>query len=273
MLAIICGGGEYPLRIAQCCVKNNTDFVLAFVDGSFNDKYDWPDVTSAKFSIGEIGALIDFLNSNHVQKIIFAGHINRPNLFDLSLDSVGSEWLMKIGISAFSGDDALLKKIAELFEREGFSVVQPTQFLQSLTVSSYLMTSKEPSDRDKLDIEKGIAVLNDLSKHDVGQAVIVEDGLVIGIEGAEGTDRLIQRCKDVKKTQKGGVLVKLSKNEQDLRFDMPTIGLNTVISCYESGLNGIAIERGKCIFLNRTESINFANEHDIFIVAIKKGSE
>lgn len=270
MLAIICGGGKYPLEIAKCCLQNGTKFTLAFIDGSYDPNLDWPDVPAKKFSIGQIGGVLSFLEESKVSQIIFAGFVERPNLFDISLDSVGTKWLMKLGMGAFSGDDGLLKNIAALFADEGFDVIDPSEFIKSLTIKSNVLTIKKPSKNDLNDVAKGVKVLSDLSKHDIGQAVIIENGLAIGIECVEGTDKLIIRSKDIKKCQRGGVLLKVSKNNQDLRFDMPTIGLQTVVECYNSGLNGIAIEQENCLFLNQEESIKFANEHDMFIIGVKK---
>ena len=270
MLAVICGGGKYPLEIAKCCLQNKTNFALAFIDGSYDKNLDWPDVPSKVFSLGQIGGVLSYLKEKNVDKLIFAGFVERPNLFDLSLDSVGTKWLMKLGIGAFSGDDGLLKNIASLFAEEGFEVIDPSEFIKSLTVTSNILTEKRPSENDLKDVAKGVDILSDLSKHDVGQAVIIENGLAIGIECVEGTDRLISRVKDIKKCRKGGVLLKVSKNNQDLRFDMPTIGLQTVVECYNSGLNGIAVEQENCLFLNQEEAINFANDHDMFIISVKK---
>lgn len=273
MLAIICGGGRYPLEIAKCCFENHTDFVLALISGSCDDSLDWPNVKKQKFELGRIGQLVEFLKYHNVDTIIFAGFVERPNLFNLSLDDIASKWLVKIGIGAFSGDDGLLRSIAKLFEESGFKVVHPDNYIQNLMINKSLLTDMKPTELDIADISKGINVLNSLGQYDVGQSIVVENGLIIGIECVEGTDRLISRSKSLKKNGVGGVLIKLTKNGQDMRFDIPTIGLNTVKNCHESGLHGIAIEKGKCVFLNQQESINFANANRMFIIGVEKNQE
>lgn len=270
MLAIICGGGTYPLEIAKCCFNNKTDFVLAFISNSYDASLNWPNVVSQTFELGQIGGLVEFLKNYKVDTVIFAGFIERPNLFNLSLDELASKWLLKIGLGAFSGDDGLLRSIAKLFEESGFKVVHPSEYIENLIAHDLIMTDSQPTDRDTADISKGIDVLTSLSPYDIGQSVIVENGLIIGIECVEGTDQLIARSKLLKKSDTGGVLVKLTKFGQDMRFDIPTIGLNTVKNCYNAGLRGIAIERGQCVFLNQKESINFANANNMFIVTVEK---
>lgn len=268
MLAIICGGGQYPYKIAEYCLFEHIPFVLAFINSAYDESYNWPNVAKGRFNLGEIGKLLDFFTKHNVSEVIFAGHVKRPNLFDLSLDKTAQKWLFKLGASAFKGDDGLLTAIAELFTESGISVISPQQFMNSLTTDQYILTIHRPSNSDFEDISKGISILSDLSKHDIGQSIVVENGLVIGIECVEGTDSLISRSQELKKYKTGGVLVKLSKDEQDLRFDMPTIGIHTLEKCHKAGFSGIAVERKSCIILNKDECIQFADQNNMFIIGV-----
>lgn len=268
MLAIICGGGQYPYKIAEYCLLGHIPFVLAFINSTYDESYNWPDVTKERFNLGEVEKLLDFFSEHKVSEVIFAGHVKRPNLFDLSLDKTAQKWLFKLGANAFKGDDGLLTAIAELFNESGISVISPQQFMNSLTTDQYILTMHRPSNRDFEDISKGISILSDLSKYDIGQSVVVESGLVIGIECVEGTDSLISRSQELKKYKTGGVLIKLSKNEQDLRFDMPTVGIRTLKKCYEAGFSGIAVERKSCVILDKNECIQFADQNNMFIIGV-----
>lgn len=262
MLAIICGSGEYPLGVAQRCVDLNENFVLVFLSGIADLSYNWPSVTSSYVSLGEVGKLLEFCKKNSVDKVVMAGAVKRPNILDISFDSEGKKWLLKAGMKIFLGDDGLLRAIGALFEENGMEIISGKNFLES---AEDINTKIQPSEQDLFDMKKGISVLKALGNEDVGQAVIVENGIVLGIEGVEGTDNLIKRIKQLKKTEKGGVLVKMAKASQDLRLDLPTIGIKTLENVHASALNGIAFEKGKCIVLNRSELIKFADENNLFI--------
>lgn len=265
MIAIICGAGEYPFSIAQRCKQLNEGFVLIFLKGIADEKLSWPDVESISVCIGEVGKALNFCSEHSVDSIIMAGSVTRPNFSNMTLDSEGKKWLIKLGIKIFLGDDGLLRAISDLFEGYGIKVISGDKFLNK---NCMLSTKIQPSCVDMIDIQKGISILKALGNHDVGQAVIVENGLVLGIEGVEGTDQLIMRTRDLKKIPKGGVLIKMSKSAQDLRMDMPTIGLKTLENVYIAGFNGIAIEKGKCVVLNRDDIVNFANRHGLFVTEI-----
>lgn len=273
MLAIVCGGGHYPLEIAKCCQSANVDFVLVFVRGSTDESLSWPAVSRETFDVCELNKLLHFLKDNSVDSLIFAGHIKRPNLFSLALDKTAQEWIKKIGTKVLSGDDGLLRAIADLFALEGISVIDPKQYTETLKVHDNVLTVTRPSQHDMADVFKGIGILNSLSSYDIGQSIIIENGVVIGIECVEGTDALINRCRSIKKTKNDGVLVKMSKIDQDHRFDLPTIGMNTIEACHLAGVRGIAIEKKNSIFLDRKDAISCADKYGIFVIAVNKEQE
>ena len=267
MLAIICGNGEYPLDIAAKCQELNIDFVLVFLKGFANIEQAWPPRPYVSVGLGEVRKMLDFCSEHGVESVVFAGGVKRPSFSDISFDSEGRKWLRSIGKKIFCGDDGLLRAISDLFEQHGISVVSGQAILaQECGPDKSIYTIKQPSDIDLLDIEKGVSVLDSLGDKDVGQAVIVESGLVLGIECVEGTDALITRIRSLKKQTVGGVLVKMSKKGQDTRLDLPTIGINTIKNVHNVGLNGIAIDRKKSIILNKKQIIDYADKHGLFII-------
>ena len=147
-------------------------------------------------------------------------------------------------------------------------VVGIQEVVPNLLAPIGVLTQTSPNDEDEEDIRRGIEVATELGRLDVGQAVVVQQGLVLGLEGIEGTDKLIIRCNDYKRKGKSPILVKLRKPEQDMRIDLPTIGVKTVENAYNSGFKGIAIHAGNTLIVNQEETIALANKYKMFIKGI-----
>jgi lipid-A-disaccharide synthase len=266
MIGIICGGGDYPRLVSRACVGKNLDFCLIFLNG-FCDRRNWPKAPSISINFGEVGKAIDFLNQNKVKKIVFAGRVNRPNFKELLPDSKGRSWLLKLGKAIFAGDDALLRAITDLIHQEGFEVIAGTSLLEDIFFSEGIFSQRKPSKSDYEDINMGLAVAKKLGVSDLGQSVVVHNGRVLGEEDLFGTNALLERCGG--KVEKGGILVKISKPQQDERLDLPTIGVETIEVLHRNGFDGIVLEADKCIAINKKEIIDRANELNVFITAIK----
>ncbi|MDR1982860.1 MAG: lipid-A-disaccharide synthase [Holosporaceae bacterium] len=265
-IGIVCGGGDYPRLVAQACVERGYDFCLVFLNG-FCSEENWPTSKSISVNLGEIGAAIDFLKKNKVKKIIFAGKIKRPNFHQLSMDKKGKSWLLKLRKDIFSGDDRLLKAVAELIQQEGFKIIAGTSLLEDVFFQEGVFSLRRPSALDQHNINLGISAAEELGLSDLGQSVIVYNGRILGRENEDGTNALIERCG--LKSKKGGVLIKISKPQQDNRLDLPTIGVETIEMLYKNNFDGVAVEAGKCIILNKDAIIRRANELNIFVTAVK----
>jgi DUF1009 family protein len=162
----------------------------------------------------------------------------------------------------------LLKAVTAELEGEGFHVVAAHDVFRDLLTPAGPLGGLTPDEQAEGDIARGMAVIRALGPLDVGQAVIVQQGLVLGIEAIEGTDALIERCGMLRRDGPGGVLVKMTKPTQDLRFDLPTIGVITVERCAAAGLRGIAIEAGKTIALDRDAIAAQADRLGLFVVGL-----
>lgn len=262
IVSVVAGGGDLPFRIIEKLKELEIDFFVVSIDGFGSSEY-------PQFKLGEIGKILDYIKSQNATDILFCGNVKRPSMFSLKLDSVGKKWLKHLGVKAFFGDDALLKGIRLLLSKEGLSVISPQSILGTLLTPAGILTNSQPTEVDLKDIARGIFVLNTLSKTDVGQAVIVQEGIVLGIEAAEGTKQLIERCSDLKLSEKkGGVLIKTSKLNQDQAIDLPTIGKNTILEAEQSKLSGIALGASISQIIDFDETIKLANEKNIFIIGI-----
>ncbi|MCX7338490.1 MAG: UDP-2,3-diacylglucosamine diphosphatase LpxI [Alphaproteobacteria bacterium] len=265
-LALIAGGGDLPKEIMRaCCQQGIPLFVIGF-EGQTDLGID----NGATFPLGAIGKVVEALKNNAIEKIVFAGHFRRPSWSEMQLDWLGAKWLKTLGWRAFKGDDDLLTGILDLLQKEGFAIVKPSDILQNLMAPTGVLTHMSPTESDRLDIQRGVDVLAALSPVDVGQAVIVQQGLVLGIEGVEGTAELIKRCGILKRAGGGGVLVKLAKVQQNQSIDLPTIGMQTVQSIQAAGLRGIAISATSTQIIDQGAVVECANALGVFIVGISE---
>ena len=262
MIGIICGGGDYPHLVIKTCQEQKREFCLVFVNG-YDKSIDYPDVPRFFANLGRIGEILHFLKLHEVTQIIFAGRIVRPSLFDLSFDMTGFKWALRLLKELlFCGDDALLRKVAELVHEQGLQVISGDKLFRYLFLSEGIYTKVAPSKSDMEDIRIGISAALHLGLQDIGQAVVVSDGKIIAKEDVRGTDAMIGRCYE-------GILVKLSKPQQDLRMDLPTIGLDTIENLHNHGYRGAVIEDNKTIVLDKETVIQKANEYGLFLQVVK----
>ena len=263
-LGIIAGSGLLPSEIADLHLKQGGNVYIAALEGETDilhiTKYQYK-----QFPIGSVGALLEYFRENNVKEIIIIGGITRPDLKSVKVDKAGSLLIAKILKEKFLGDDNILKIISDFIESKGFKVISPKALLELGTYEKLYASNKLPSKQDQIDIELGSQVIKSLSNLDIGQSVIVADGYVLGIEAAEGTDALIRRCELLRKTERGGVLVKMAKLTQDMRLDLPTIGPDTIFYLAKHGYNGLAIQKSGVIIVKPAETIALLNEHDLFI--------
>ena len=270
-IGIIAGGGALPVALANYLEqKQQPLFVLALKGHA--DKHDFSDTVPLKeIRLGAIGKAFQLLKKNGVRKIVFIGSVKRPSFSEIRPDLKGLSFLAKLSLKAL-GDDGLLRFVIKEVENKGFDVVGIHDLMPKLLVPKGVLTHQKPSKKDIVDIERGFSVAKILGKADVGQAVIVQQGIVLSVEGIEGTKALIERTKKLKRKGEGGVLVKTIKPQQDNRIDMPTIGPETVKSIFDAGLKGIAVEAGKVLLAEAEKTIELADKLNIFIVGVHNGA-
>ena len=224
-------------------------------------------------SIGQLGKAISILKKHECKQIIFAGRVTIPDFSKTKFDFKAIYYLPKIIKGAKKDDASIIKVVIEIFKKEGFKIISSTFFNPELLLRKGNYTKIKPDVVNKKDMLKGKNVITDLSIHDIGQAVVVKKGYVISIEGIEGTDVMLDRAKILLKKfysqkNKEGILLKFPKKDQDLRIDLPTIGIKTIRKCAKIGLKGIVVKANQNIFLDRSKCINLANKNKMFICAI-----
>jgi len=224
------------------------------------------DKNSYSNSIGQFGNIINTLKKNKCKKVLFAGKIKKPNLSKLRLDLKGIYYFPRIIKSAKLGDAAILKEIIKILKNERIFTINSHLFNPELVLKKGTYSRIKPNKEDKLDIKKAIKTINTSGKYSFSQGAVVRDNKIIAIEDKNGTDKMLKKCKN-KKFKNKGVLVKFPKKKQDLRIDLPAIGLNTLKQCKFAGLKGIVLKGKQNIFLDRKQCINFANKNKMFVMA------
>lgn len=267
-LGIIAGGGELPRKICNTCARSNRPYFIVVLDGQ-GDPGLATDHPGAVIRLGAVGKIADAFKRAGIQEIVLAGKVARPSVTQMRPDAEALKFFATVGKSAF-GDDALLKAVISHIEnRFGFRVVSVSDVLGEQGVPSGLIGAVSPDEQAQADIQRGIDVLRTMGPADVGQAVVVQQGLVLGVEAIEGTDALLARCGTLRREGPGGVLIKIAKPGQEERADLPTIGSETLENAASAGLRGIAIEAERTIVIDRESVVATADRLGMFIEAIE----
>ena len=222
------------------------------------------DKKSYSVSIGEFGKIINILKDNNCKKVLFAGKVKKPNFSKFKLDIKGIYYMPRIIKASKIGDVAILKDIINILKLHSIKTISSTSFNPELSLKKGNYSKIKPNNVDKKDIKKAILTLSRLGKYNFSQGTVVRNNMVVGIEGRGGTEKMLKRCKS-KKYRNKGVLVKFPKKKQDLRIDLPTVGLKTLKQCSMTGLKGIVLKNKQNIFLDKKECIDWANKNKMFI--------
>lgn len=266
-LGIIAGGGELPRLLIRACEDQDRPFcVLLLEDTADAETLALAGDKGLLIRIGAIGKALEFLHAQHASELVMAGRVTRPKLTQLRPDMQGSKLLARLGSSLFSGDNTLLSELVVFFEEQGLRVVGADDVLHDLVTPEGLVGSVFPDKQAKLDIEHAARVAKAIGTLDIGQAVVVQKQHVLGVEAIEGTAALIARCGALRFEERGGVLVKVKKPQQERRVDLPTIGVETIEQIASAGLSGVAVEAGASIMLNRKEIAKRADALGVFVL-------
>ena len=266
-LGIVAGGGDLPAVLIEACLATERPCHVLALEGHADPGKIGTVVSQDWVRPGAAGKALDILHAANVVELVFAGHVRRPSLQELRPDLRAAKFLAKGILNG--GDDRLLASVVrELEEKEGFKVVGPDVLLGDLLTPSGTFGRCEPNADDWADIRRGVEVVRALGSQDVGQTAVVQQGVVLGIEAAEGTDGLIRRCGGLRRPGGGGVVVKLSKPGQDRRVDMPTVGVATIREAAVAGLVGLVVEAGASLVLGRERVTQEADTRGLFVHGI-----
>jgi DUF1009 family protein len=262
MIGLIFGETDFPKKILKKIKYKKKYLIIDLTKNKFFRK----DINSYSVSLGQFGKIINILKDNDCKKVLFAGKVEKPRFSKLRLDFKGVFYMPRIIKSSKLGDAAILKEIINIFIKEKINTISSLSFNPELTLKKGNYTRIVPNKKDKVDIMKAITILNKLGKYSFSQGTVVRNKKVVAIEGKDGTQKMLNKCKS-KKFHMNGVLVKFPKKKQDLRIDLPTVGLKTLVQCKSAGLKGIVLKSKQNIFLDKKKCINYANKNKMFILA------
>lgn len=269
-LGIIAGAGELPYAIASSVRDSGREvFVLALQNAVGTWVNEFP---HAVLSMGQIGRTLDLFRRHGCNELVLAGYVSRPDFLKLRYDLKGISWLFPVLKAMRKGDNTLLDVMVTLFEREGLKVRSVADVAPLLQISVGPLGRIAPNQCDEQDIAVGMAVAREQGTRDIGQAVIVRNGLVLAIEGSDGTDAMLQKLQahsgGEPAGRRSGVLSKALKPMQNRKTDLPTIGVATVENVAAAGLAGIAVEAHTALVLDRAAVARAADQRGIFVTGV-----
>ena len=261
MIGLFLGDTDFPEIVLKKIQRLKKKYFI--IDFSKNNKFK-KDKNSYRISIGKFGKIINLIKEKNSKKVLFSGKIAKPNFSSLRLDFKGIYYMPSVIKASKIGDAAIIKSIINILAKEGISVISSVYFNPELSLIKGNYTKTKPTKIDNNSIKKAKNYFNKINNLDHIQALIVKDEKIISREGRQGTKKMLSKLKKNSK----GILLKLPKNKQDIRIDLPTVGLQTLKDIKKYGLKGLVLKSKRNIFLDKKETINFANKNKIFIKVI-----
>ena len=260
MIGLFLGSTDFPKLILNKIKRDKKEYFI--IDLTLNNEFKKNKKTYF-INIGQFGKILSVIKENKCNKVLFAGKINKPTISSLKLDFKGLFYIPRIIKASKLGDAAILRELIKILLENKIKVIQSNFFNPELTLSKGNYTKIKPNKEELIEIKKGISSLNKLNAHNHTQALVVRNNSIIAKENTGGTKKMLQLINKAKNNQ--GILIKFPKKKQDLRVDLPTIGLDTIKDCKKANLKGLVLKANQNIFLDKVKSISFANKNKIFI--------
>jgi DUF1009 family protein len=259
---LIAGNGRFPFLVLHAARNRNISMVVAAVR-----EETFPEIEQAAdkvcwLGLGQLGALIEYFKTEGVRKALMAGQVKHVKIFS----DAAPDWRMIRLLAKLprKTTDSLIGAVAEELSREGIELIDSTAFLQPLLAPQGLLAGPFPAENQKRDVAYGTSVAREIARLDLGQTIAVKDQAVVAIEAMEGTDAVIRRAGEL--CGSGFAVIKVSKPNQDMRFDVPVVGLQTVEIMVAAGATLLAVDAGRTLMLDRDEMTAKAKLHGISIL-------
>jgi UDP-2,3-diacylglucosamine hydrolase len=273
-LGLIAGNGKFPFLILDAARAQGLDVVVAAIKEETLPEIETSGAASVHWlSLGELSRLIDTFRREGVQRAIMAGQVKHKQIFS----GIKPDWrLAKLLLSLSTRNtDALLGAVAKVLRDEGITLESSTSFLEPLLARPGVLTQRSPTDEETKNIRYGRAVAQNLAQYDIGQTVVIAETACVAVEAMEGTDATIERAGQLMRSMEGNAstlsraltVVKIAKPNQDMRFDVPVIGIKTMEVMRDAGATCLALDAGKCLLLDGDAVVQAADRSAICIVA------
>jgi hypothetical protein len=263
-IGLIAGGGPLPLLITEKSAHSGRNVAAVGFTSDTDPELPKHCASFAWLKMGQLSKLIAFFHENKVQKVILAGTINKPRALNIRPDFRAARLLWNMDKK---GDDAILRALAGELEKEGIEIVSCLDIVPEIKAPEGQLTAKRPGKEEKKDIQYGREALRLLGGLDIGQSIVVHEQMIVAVEAIEGTNASILRAGELL-DKRGGTIIKGAKPGQDLRFDQPALGPQTIEIMHESGLTCLAFCARTCIFFHPEKSVRLADKYGISIIGL-----
>lgn len=271
-IGLIAGAGRLPELVAENAVAAGRDVTIVRLAGMANGSLE--QFNGREIQLGALQEVISTFRDNGCVELSFAGKVQRPDFSNLGLDELAMTHLPKLVSAASQGDDALMRAVGDVFEAEGFRIVGLGEIARELLCPAGIVGGAAVSPEMAKDLSKAFDIAGLIGERDIGQGCVVCDGLVLAVEAQEGTNAMLERVQSLPEDIRGtpqrrrGVLVKRSKPGQDLRMDLPVVGLETFERAAMAGLAGIGLEAERSILVDRVDLALKAEEFGVAIIGL-----
>ena len=273
-LGLIAGNGKFPFLVLDAARAQGYEVVVAALkEGTFPEIAQHGASSVHWLSLGELSKLIETFQREGVRRAVMAGQVKHKQIFS----SIRPDWsVAKLLLSLTTRNtDSLLGAVAKVLADEGITLEKSTWLLEPLLVRPGILTRRTPTEQEQKDIEYGRAVARQLAQHDIGQTVVIAESACVAVEAMEGTDATIERAGQIMRSLHGEAstlsraltVVKIAKPNQDMRFDVPVIGVKTIEVMQAAGASCLAVDAGKCLLLDGQKVIDAANAAGVAITA------
>jgi DUF1009 family protein len=273
-LGLIAGNGKFPLLVLDAARAAGYEVVVAAIKEEASPEIENRSAVSVHWlSLGELSKLIETFQCEGVSRAIMAGQVKHKQIFS----AIRPDWrLAKLLLSLTTRNtDSLLGAVAKVLAEGGIMLENSTSLLEPLLVKSGVLTRRAPTEQERKNIEYGRAVARQVAQHDIGQTVVIAESACVAVEAMEGTDATIERAGEIMRSLHGDAstlsraltVVKIAKPNQDMRFDVPVIGVKTIEVMQAAGASCLALDAGRCLLLDGAKIIDAANAAGIAVVA------
>lgn len=261
---LIAGNGKFPFLVLDGARRRGIEMVVAAIKEETEPAIEKHAVRVEWMGVGQLGRLIRFFKREGVTHAMMAGQVRHQQIFRINAlpDIRMIKLLARLPVK---NTDSLIGAVADDLASEGITLVESTRFLEMLVAETGPLTRRPPSRDERADIEYGRSVAREIAKLDLGQSIAVKDRAVVAIEAMEGTDAVIERAGEITRGR-SFVLIKVAKPDQDMRFDVPVIGVATIEALARAGGTALSVTAGKTLLFDKEELIALANKHNISVV-------
>ncbi len=267
-IGVIAGGGQFPILFSRAARRKGFRVVALALDGHAEPALTGEVDVYHTVGLLQVGKMISIFHREGVSQAVMLGSVAKANVFKGAIRP-DLKALSILARRRHSHDDHLLRLFADALEEEGIAIKPSTLFLPSLLIEPGRLTRRRPTRRESADVEWGFSLAKDLGRFDIGQCIVVRSKTVLAVEAIEGTDAAIARGGELGRGR--AVVIKVAKPQQDLRFDLPSVGKRTIETMAEHGCTCLAVEAGRTLCFDREEMIELADQRKIAVLAIDGG--